>query len=155
MELIYKKEALTQNNVSSHQTSFYPLTEQTQNILLTDQSEEKQDFYRKKLKRLRLNHLLGQKEMAVKFNISQQSYAKLEAGKTLFTQKKIEKICRIFNIEVQDFAMTSWSERLCQNPIEPSIVQVLKMHYEKLLLQQEKRIKELEISLQGNKTILP
>lgn len=150
MELRYQKDTGTQNNVTEHKTPNYSRAESTGNNHNAFHTEaEKQDIYSKRLKRLRLSHLLCQKEMAIKFNISQQSYAKLEAGKTLFTQNKIENICRIFNIQFNEFIMFNCNESLVIKSIEPSILQTLKMHYEKLLLQQEMRINELEIKLRG------
>lgn len=109
--------------------------------------EDKKEIYAKKLKQLRLNELLAQKEIAAKFKISQQSYAKLESGKTLFTVKKIEKICKIFGITFKEFITISGSEKQCSEAIESYNLKVLKAHYEGLLLQKEITIKELEIKL--------
>ncbi|MDF2449499.1 MAG: family transcriptional regulator [Bacteroidota bacterium] len=146
MELIYQKDAGTQSNVTEHKTLPYSSPESAGNDHNVFHSGvEKQDIYSKKLKRLRLNHLLCQKEMADKFSISQQSYAKLEAGKTIFTVKKIEKICKIFNISFNEFITISDNEKICASAIESYNTKVLKAHYEGLLLQKDIRINELEI----------
>ena len=49
--------------------------------------EETNANYAKKLKRLRINQFISQKDMAIKFGISQQSYGDLENGKTNFTYR--------------------------------------------------------------------
>lgn len=148
MELRYHKDKATLNTVTDHNTQSYASSDINDTAHKVVRIEaEKQDIYSKKLKRLRLNHLLCQKEMAVKFNISQQSYAKLESGKTLFTQKKVEKICRIFDIPFKEFIIINNYETVFNEAIDSYNLKVLKIHYESLLLQKEIKINELEIKL--------
>lgn len=102
-------------------------------------------IYGKKLIYLRTCLLIKQEEMALKFGISQQGYGHLEKGKTNFNVKKIEKICEIFNISMQEF-LTLEVPTIQVNTKENSDleIQILKKHHELLLLEKNIRIAELE-----------
>ena len=47
-------------------------------------------IYGEKLKRLRVTAFITQKQMAIKFNMSQQGYGALENGLTKFSAEKIK-----------------------------------------------------------------
>jgi len=140
----------SQGIIGDHQSSPSPVPFYERESKLNKNAgdnDEKQDVYARKLKRLRLSQFLGQKEMADKFKISQQSYAKMEAGKTLFTLEKVEKICRIFDISFDNFIMIDTNEKIDTQLVETYNVKVLRMHYERLLIQKDLEIKKLEIEL--------
>lgn len=101
-------------------------------------------IYGNKLKLLRTSQFISQKDLALKFEISQQSYSDLEKGYTNFSVKKIEYICKIFNIKVDEFITTNSKQRKTKKPNSPAI-KILKKHYERLLLEKDIRIGELEI----------
>lgn len=108
--------------------------------------EETNVIYAKKLKLLRINQFFSQKEIAIKFKISQQAYAKMEIGKTNFSLKKVEKICKIFNVPFDDFITINNKKPKTNNKKTDSYnVKVLKKYYERLLLVMEIRIGELEL----------
>ncbi len=108
--------------------------------------ENNKHVFAKKLKHLRITSFISQKNMAKKFKISQQAYAKLENGKVHFTIKKIEKICKIFNIEHDDFITINSKSRKTKNPDSQSI-KILKKYYQRKLLEKEIRIGELELEI--------
>lgn len=112
-------------------------------------------IYSNKLKLLRINHFISQKDMALKFKISQQSYSELEKGYTNFTIKKIEKICKIFNIKYDEFITINSKPSKTKKP-DSLAIKLLKKHYERLLLEKDIRIGELEIEtkrLKKNKKV--
>ena len=116
--------------------------------------EDVRTIYAKKLKLLRTNGLLTQREMALKFKICQQGYAKLENGKVNFTLKKIEKICKVFKISFDDFiSIKSKPKKIRKEAADSYNIRVLKLHYERLLLQKDIRIGQLEIELIHHKKI--
>lgn len=109
---------------------------------------KKSAIYGEKLKRLRINLFITQKEMAKKFKVSQQSYSDMEKGKTKFTVKKIQKICKIFKISAEEFiTIDSKQTALKIKNRDSHNINVLKKHYELLLLEQEIRIGELEMEI--------
>lgn len=57
-------------------------------------------MFKERLKELRNQAGLTQKEIANKFNTSQQSYAKWENGKTNPSQKSLEKLAEFFNVSI-------------------------------------------------------
>lgn len=108
--------------------------------------EETNAIYAKKLKCLRINQFISQKDMALKFGISQQSYGDLENGKTNFTLQKTEKVCKIFNISFDDFiAINTKQTKFKTKNTTSHSNKVLKKHYERLLLVKDIRIGELEL----------
>lgn len=117
--------------------------------------ESLNSIYGKKLIHLRTILLIKQEEMAAKFNITQQAYGQMEKGKTNFTVKKIEKICEIFNITVQDFITLEVPTLQVKTKDTDSVtITILKKHHEIALLEKDIRIGELEIEnkyLRGNK----
>lgn len=120
--------------------------------------DEKGTFYAKKLKLLRVTHFFSQQEMANKFKISQQGYAKLENGKINFSIKRIEKICKVFNISFDEFITISHKPKKVKSKSTDSYnIKVLKLYYEKLLLEKEIQIGDLELQIKhlskGKKTI--
>ena len=111
--------------------------------------KENNDLYGKKLKRLRINQFITQSDMAIKFKISQQAYAKMEYGKTNFTLKKVEKICKFFNITVKEFLTINYTQSKIKNRNNDSYnVRVLKQHYERLLLLKDIEIADLQMKVQ-------
>lgn len=108
--------------------------------------EETKIIYGKRLKVLRINQFISQEEMAIKFNISQQSYSAMERGETKFSVKKIEKICKIFKIPLTEFITINTKQRKTKKEIPDSYsIRLLKKHYERLLLEKDVRIGDLEI----------
>lgn len=105
-------------------------------------------IYGEKLKRLRVNAFMTQKQMAVKFNMTQQGYGGLENGLTKFSAKKVEKICKIFNVSSEEFLTLPTKQRKI-NVKKPDsyAVKVLKKHYEVALLEKEIQIKKLQIQV--------
>lgn len=105
-------------------------------------------IYGEKLKRLRVNAFITQKQMAVKFKITQQGYGALENGLTKFSTKKVEKICKIFNVTSDLFLELPTKQRKI-NVKKPDsyAIKVLKKHYEVLLLEKDIQIKKLEIQV--------
>jgi transcriptional regulator with XRE-family HTH domain len=105
-------------------------------------------IYGEKLKRLRVNAFITQKQIAVKFNMTQQGYGGLENGLTKFNDKKVEKICKIFNVSSEEFLTLPTKQRK-MNVKKPDsyAVKVLKKHYEVLLLEKEIEIKKLQIQV--------
>jgi transcriptional regulator with XRE-family HTH domain len=117
-------------------------------------TEEKSVIYAKKLKLLRINQFISQKNMAIKFKISQQGYAKLESGKVNFSMKRVEKICKIFKIPITEFiTINTKSKKTNSKSTDSYNIKVLKMHYERLLLAKDIRIGKLEIELLHYKPI--
>jgi transcriptional regulator with XRE-family HTH domain len=107
--------------------------------------KENNDLYAEKLKRLRINQFISQKVIATKFKITQQSYAALENGLTNFNIKKVEKICKIFKIEVDDFlTINPTNSKVKNRDMDSYNVKMLKLHYERLLILKDLRIVDLE-----------
>lgn len=105
-------------------------------------------IYGEKLKRLRVNAFITQKQMAVKFKITQQSYSDLENGLTKFSTEKVKKICKIFNVSSEEFlTLPSKQRKMNVNKPDSYAVKVLKKHYEVLLLEKEIEIKKLQIQV--------
>ncbi len=115
-------------------------------------------MYGEKLKRLRVNAFITQKNIATKLKISQQAYSDLENGLTKFSIEKVKKICKIFNISSEEFLTLPTNQRKINvNKPDSYALKVLKMHYEVLLLEKEIEIKELQIQvkhLTKNKKII-
>ena len=104
--------------------------------------------YGKKLKLLRINQFKTQKNMAIKFKMSQQGYSDMEKGKTRFTDAKIKKICKIFNTSFQEFVTTNTKQRKVQTKQKDSyVIGILKHHYEIKLLEQKIKIRQLEVEV--------
>lgn len=59
-------------------------------------------MFPEKLKQARKNANLSQKELASKLNITQQSLANWESGKTTPRQKRLEEISQILKIPISD-----------------------------------------------------
>ena len=102
--------------------------------------------YGKKLKLLRINQFKTQSYMALKFKISQQSYSDMEKGNTRFTDAKIKKVCKFFNVPEDEFITIDTKQRKIKTKKQDSYtIRVLKKHYEVKLLELQVRIDELEI----------
>jgi len=107
---------------------------------------EKSVIYGEKLKRLRINQFISQREMAIKFKMSQQAYSLLEKGKIKFTIKKIEKICKLFKLSTDEFILISPKlSKVKDLKTDNYNIKILKKYYERLLLIKDIRIGELEI----------
>lgn len=101
-------------------------------------------IYSKKLKFLRQQLELNQETMAANLNMSQQSYCKLEKGKTNFTYQRIQEICRVSKIQEKDFVLLevfAFQKSLPVNMlsliIDDSRIEALNKHYEILLMESE------------------
>lgn len=107
-------------------------------------------IYGEKLKRLRVNAFITQKQMAVKFNMTQQGYGGLENGLTKFSAEKIKKISKIFNVSSEEFlTLPSKQRKININKPDSYAIKVLKKHYEVLLLEKEIEIKKLLIHIKN------
>ena len=105
-------------------------------------------IYGEKLKRLRVTAFITQKQMAIKFNMSQQGYGALENGLTKFSAEKINKICKIFNVSSEEFlTLPSKQRKINVDKPDSYAVKILKKHYEVLLLEKEIEIKQLQIQV--------
>ncbi len=104
--------------------------------------------YGEKLKLLRVTAFITQKQMAVKFKMSQQGYSDLENGLTKFSIEKVKIICKIFNVSCEEFLTLPTKQRK-MNVKKPDsyAVKVLKKHYGVLLLEKEIEIKKLQIQV--------
>lgn len=115
-------------------------------------------MYGEKLKRLRVNAFITQKNIATKLKISQQAYSDLENGLTKFSIEKVKKICKIFNVSSEEFLTLPTNQRKINvNKPDSYALKVLKMHYEVLLLEKDIEIKQLQIQvkhLTKNKKII-
>lgn len=116
---------------------------------------QERHIYGKKLKQLRNNQFIFQKEMAAKLKITQQAYSDLEKGKTNFSNKRIEKICKIFKVPVDEFITINApkTKNKKSKNMDSYNIKVLKKHYERLLLEKDIRIGKLEIELMHHKPI--
>ncbi|HGD1056919.1 TPA: helix-turn-helix domain-containing protein [Streptococcus agalactiae] len=59
-------------------------------------------MFSKKLKELRINNKLSQKQIAEQMNISQQAYAKWERGKNSPSLATLEKVANFFNLSIEE-----------------------------------------------------
>lgn len=108
--------------------------------------EETNSIYGKRLKILRINQFISQKEMAAVFKVSQQSYSAMECGETKFSVNKIARICDYFKISFDEFTIINAKQRKSKKEIPDNYsIRLLKKYYEKLLLEKDIRIGELEI----------
>lgn len=104
--------------------------------------------YGKKLKLLRLTQFKTQKDMALKFGMTQQSYSDMERGNTRFNEKKIKKICKFFNVPFEEFITAETTQRKITTKKKDSYaIHVLKQHYEVKLLEQQIKIDQQEIEI--------
>lgn len=102
--------------------------------------------YGKKLKLLRINQFKTQKFMAIKFKVSQQAYSDMEKGKTRFTEAKLKKVCKFFNIAFEEFVPSDSKQRKVSVKKKDSYaIRVLKKYYEVKLLEYQIRIDDLEL----------
>lgn len=115
--------------------------------------ERKSAIYAEKLKQLRINQYISQREMAIKFKITQQAYSKLEKGEVNFSIKRIEKICKFFKVSVAEFITINSTKTKNGKSMDSYNVKVLKQYYEMLLLEKDIRIGKLEIELMHHKPI--
>lgn len=110
--------------------------------------------YGKKLKLLRINQFKTQSFMALKFKISQQAYSDMETGNIRFTESKIKKICKFFNVPFEEFITLDTKQRKIKRKKEDSYaIRVLKKHYEVKMLELQVRIDELETEVDRLKRI--
>ena len=110
--------------------------------------------YGKKLKLLRMTQFKTQNDMALKFKISQQSYSDMEKGNIRFTDAKIKKVCKFFNVPFEDFVSIDSKQRKIKRKKEDSYaIRVLKKHYEVKMLELQVRINELETEVDRLKRI--
>lgn len=104
----------------------------------------------KKLKLLRTTTDAIQDVIAAKLNIGQQAYSKLENGKTKFTDKKIYKICDVFNITPEYFITLENSLLLPitvrQQIMDHDSYKILMITHKKQLLEKDIHIVELELA---------
>ena len=111
-------------------------------------SKKPTTIYGEKLKRLRVNAFITQKQMAVKFKMTQQGYGALENGLTKFSTDKIQKICKIFNVSSDLFLELPTKQRKINvKKADSYAIKVLKKHYEVLLLEKDIEIKKLRIQV--------
>lgn len=66
-----------------------------------------------KIRMLRERNKLSQKEMAIKLNMSSNGYAKLERGETRLYFSKVERIAKIFDINLME--LLSYNEDVSIN----------------------------------------
>lgn len=59
-------------------------------------------MFSKKLKEVRINNKLSQKQIAEQMNISQQAYAKWESGKNSPSLATLEKVANFFNLSIEE-----------------------------------------------------
>lgn len=112
------------------------------------------DLHTQKLKLLRINSFFSQKSIASKLKISQQAYGKIEDGKTQLSLKNMEKLCKIFKIEVVDFLTINPTDSKIKNRSMDSFnVKVLKEYHEIKLLEKQVKINALEEEVRKLKRI--
>jgi DNA-binding XRE family transcriptional regulator len=111
-----------------------------------------------KLKVLRESSNGKQKDLALILNITQQSYSKIENGKTNFSDILITKICDTFKISPMEFItnqnMLSKNLSLVssnQNHMEDLSNRILFASFKKQLIEKELRIVELELEVRKHK----
>lgn len=113
-------------------------------------------FLGKKLKGLRERNNKKQTEMAYIFEMKQQSYSKIERGKTNFSDKILNKICEEFNTTKVEFLTvpisTTAVSKLKDNNIDDFTTAILFANYRKQMAEQKLRIAELELQLRRQKT---
>lgn len=111
-----------------------------------------------KLKVLRESSNRKQKDLALLLNITQQSYSKIENGKTNFSDLLITKICDAFKIPPMEFItnqnMLSKNISLVssnKNHMEDLSTRILFASFKKQLIEKELRIIELELEVKKYK----
>ncbi len=111
-----------------------------------------------KLKVLRESSNRKQKDLALILSTTQQSYSKIENGKTNFSDALITKICDIFQITPIEFIsnpnMLSKNITLVssnKNHMEDLSTRILFASFKKQLIEKELRIVELELEVKKHK----
>jgi DNA-binding XRE family transcriptional regulator len=109
-----------------------------------------------KLKALREKSDKKQIEMAFTFNMKQQSYCKIEKGKTNFSDKIVNKICDVFYITPLEFLTISLPKtdafvKPSINNIDDFTTRILFASFRKQIAEQKLRIAELEIAARRQK----
>ena len=111
-----------------------------------------------KLKVLRESSNRKQKDLALILNTTQQSYSKIENGKTNFSDALITKICDTFQITPIEFIssqnMLSKNITLVssnKNHMEDLSTRILFASLKKQLIEKELRIVELELEVRKHK----
>ncbi len=108
--------------------------------------------YGKKLTRLRTAIFAKQIDISSKFNMSQQAYSNLENGKTHFSINIINKLCPIFNITFQEFmTMNDQASQIAINHPDNDTLKILELHHQKITLEKDIRIVQLELELKKHK----
>lgn len=110
--------------------------------------------YGKKLRFLRTAIPTIQFDIASKLKMSQQSYSELEKGKTQFSAKILNKVCKAFNITVQEFILIQpkLSPVKMDNPIlNDTNVKILILNHKKQLLERDIEIIQLQLELKKYK----
>ncbi len=111
-----------------------------------------------KLKVLRENSNRKQKDLALILSTTQQSYSKIENGKTNFSDALITKICDTFQITPIEFISSQniLSKNITlissnKNHIEDLSTRILFASFKKQLIEKELRIVELELEVRKHK----
>ncbi|OBX04212.1 transcriptional regulator [Gallibacterium genomosp. 3] len=111
-----------------------------------------------KIRILREQNLLTQEEMADKMNMSLNGYARIERGETKLHLDKLEKIAKIFDMDIIELITTdnnnifliNENSQLSSNyynnspNIENEKLKLIIIHKDELLKQKEKEIQKLE-----------
>lgn len=109
----------------------------------------------KKIKTLRKRLNKSQNEMAALFNIEQQSYCKLENGKTSFSANIQEEIYEIFGLKPLEFLYSPLEEDdmvTKQDPNENYITNLIFNQFRLNLLELQLRNADLEIEVRKYRT---
>ena len=115
-------------------------------------------FLGQKLKVLRESSNRKQKDLALILNTTQQSYSKIENGKTNFSDALISKICDTFKITPIEFISSQkiLSQHVSlassnKNHMEDLSTRILFASFKKQLIEKELRIIELELEVRKHK----
>jgi transcriptional regulator with XRE-family HTH domain len=110
--------------------------------------------YGKKLTLLRTAIFAKQIDISSKLNMSQQAYSNLENGKTHFSVNIINKLCAIFNITFQEFiTMNDQGSQVAINHPDNDTLKILELHHQKITLEKDIRIVQLELELKKHKRL--
>ncbi len=93
------------------------------------------DIYRK-IRKIREYRELSQEYMASKLSISQNSYSKVERGKSKITIDRFEKICKILHVDSQAVLVAN----------ERNLLQVINTHSDNNALVSVKNGREIQLS---------
>lgn len=101
-----------------------------------------------KLKTLRESSCRKQADMAMAFQITQQSYSKIERGQTNFSNKILNNIAQVFDISPLDFLSVSLDKKgqITRTGVEDFATRIIIAGLKKHIAEQKLRIAELEIA---------